>query len=186
MENITKVVSETLDECRVFKDFHYDFASQENADYKLFIEYNMEEKMLATIFLGLLSRLSMGVIPGSTEMDYNLKLSLVRNRTPESLSCGNRATDAVWWGIWFLPLYKMDSKELFHAETLRRQLRFALKNLVDEGRIPSESVGGGWSPPPQRQQGVSQPRNVTPKVPAARDVADDGLSPHDDGLLPLN
>ena len=133
------MVERTLQESQLFNRTTFDAFEQDKTDYTIKVyAYNHGSHGGAAV-MGFITGFTLGVIPSAATDNYTLVVEATGKDGAKVSNASNQDAVTTWIGLWFIPLMGNTPDEAITG-TLENQLRAALKELVESGKLQYSGV----------------------------------------------
>lgn len=128
------IVERVVNDSALFSHYTFDEFEKDKSDYTLKVyAYNHSNSGAAAV-MGFLCGFTFGIIPAAATDNYTLEVEAVDASGNVVEEATNVDAVTTWIGLWFIPLMGNTPNEAVES-TLENQIRAALKNLVDSGKL---------------------------------------------------
>ncbi len=128
------MVERTVQESLLFSRSTFDAFEQDKTDYTIKVyAYNHGNHGGAAI-MGFITGFTLGVIPSAATDNFTLVVEASGKDGANLSNTSNQDAVTTWIGLWFIPLMGNTPDEAI-TDTLENQLRTALKELVESGKL---------------------------------------------------
>jgi hypothetical protein len=133
-DKVNTTVGRTLSESALFSRYSFDEKDRATADYVIRLDiYNHGNHALAAV-AGFISGLTFTVIPAAATDNYTLEAKLLDGSGNLVSKSANKDSITTWIGLIFLPMVAATPEKAIFG-TLENQLKAALKELVESGKL---------------------------------------------------
>lgn len=141
-EQIQPVIENVIEESELFSKVIFDEFKKSTMDYTIKIDvYNHGNEAAASIS-GFITGFTFGVIPGAATDNFIVKVQLIDKNGRVVKEEINKDSVTTWIGWIFLPMMGNTPEEAI-SSTLSNQVKAALKQLVDDGKL-KYSLNSGY------------------------------------------
>ena len=133
-DKVHEVIGKTVSGTNFFSKYSFNDVDKAGSDYVIKIDiYNHGNEALA-FFSGFITGFTFGVVPGAAKDNFTIIMQLSDRSGTVISEVTNKDSVTTWVGLWFIPAMGNTPEKAFNG-TLENQLRAALKDLVESGKI---------------------------------------------------
>jgi hypothetical protein len=136
---IQDLIGKTLGESGLFSKYSFNEADQAGIDYTLHVDIYNHANMGAGVVSGVITGLSLYIIPGAATDNYTLNTKLTDRAGSVIGEVTNKDSITTWLGIWFIPFAANTPGKAF-SQTVENQLKAVLKELVESGKLKYSQI----------------------------------------------
>lgn len=154
-------VKQALTNSGLFHSVSFDDAGRATAEYRLQVDVYESCSQGMNLAAEALTAYTLGLLPVPTTQAFTVKMTITDSSGRALHAAENTDGVRVWLGLWMLPVSSHHTVDAATADTLGNQVRHALAQLYDSGKL-----AGAYTVPPADASPV-----VTAQAPLVRSAS---------------
>jgi len=132
--DVQEIAGKVLGESGLFSKYSFNNADKQDSDYVLHVDIYNHGNTGAAAASGFITGLTLFIVPSKPVDHYILKAKLTDNADKLISEVTNEDSITTWIGLWFIPAASNTPQKAL-SQTLENQLKAALKELVENGKL---------------------------------------------------